>query len=119
MRPPIGLLSLSLGLAACQGHIESELVATTQKATPSGNTIAAAVRQVAAEAKLGEPWETTALRPSYSPVFGDWIICVREASPPKLPAYAYAIFFDSDYKRARMAVGVDECYTHPYAPFPK
>jgi hypothetical protein len=115
----LSLLSLSLGLVACQGQIESGPVTTAQKAPPSGNTIAAAVKQVATEAKLAEPWETTALRPSYSAVPGDWIICVREASPAKPPAYAYAIFFDSDYKRSRMAVGVDECDKHPYAHFPK
>jgi hypothetical protein len=115
----MSLLSLSLGLAASQSQIESGLVTTAQKASPSGNTIAAAVKQVATEAKLAEPWETTALRPSYSAVPGDWIICVREASPAKPPAYAYAIFFDSDYKRSRMAVGVDECDKHPYAHFPK
>src|SRR5579862_444216 len=103
MRSLVTFISLSVGLAACQGQIDS-----AEMAPPSGNTIAAAVKQVAAEAKLAEPLETTALR-RVNFWAGDWIVCVREASLSQPPAYPYAIFFDSAYKRSRIAVGVDEC----------
>jgi hypothetical protein len=109
---------LNLLLSACSGTHEIEAIYVKPSA-PSEAAVGSGVKKIAADAKLLDSLEISAVRPAdHGP--GSYFFCVREAGiPPNQPRKYYSVFFDSDkYMGSRLSVILDKCEVQTYGPPP-
>jgi hypothetical protein len=78
--------------------------------------VTAALRTVAAQARLGEPWEISAPIEANPISAIPWIICLRSGATEESKRQTYSVFFkDNDYVSSRLSAIVDHCEAQDFS----
>jgi hypothetical protein len=83
---------------------------------PDPSKVTAALRTVAAEAKLAEPLEISAPIEANQISSIPWIICLRSGATEESRRRTYSAFFkNNDFVSSRMSVVVDHCEAQTFS----
>jgi hypothetical protein len=119
--PPLPVV-LCLALAGCSSisGVSGGSVAAPVAAPDMTNTdVVKAIRKIAAEVKLVEPWEMSAPIRSNPINMDPWEICLRSGAPGQPAAQMYSLMFNANaYTSYHWSAIVDQCQTQAFGPVP-
>ena len=119
MRPLPVVLCLALaGCSSISGVPGGSVAAPVAAPDMTSQDVVKAIRQIATEVKLVQPWEMSAPIRSNPINMDPWTICLRSGAPGQPATQMYSLMFADKYTSYHWSAIVDQCQTQAFGPVP-